>query len=189
MRELSLHILDIVQNSIEAGASLVCIEVIENPDEDSMAIVISDNGSGISAEQAQAALDPFVTSRTCRSVGLGLPLFRAASRQCGGDLEISSSPGHGTTVKATFVRSHIDRAPLGSMAHTFAALMVCNPTVDFVYNHVCGYSRFDIDTRKIKAEIYPVAANDPDVAAFVCEYIAEGERGLILDGTTAGHSH
>lgn len=178
MRELSLHILDIVQNSISAGAGLVQIDVIENAQADSMTIRVTDDGSGMDPETARRIVDPFVTSRITRPVGLGVPLFAAAAERCGGGLGIDSSCGAGATVTAVFGLSHIDRAPLGNMADTFRVLAVCNPNVDFVYNHVRGERSFHVDTREIRAALGDVPLSLPEVALFIRDFVAEGERGL-----------
>jgi signal transduction histidine kinase len=101
---------------------MVRIDVVEDHAADIMTITVADDGSGMDAETAQRIRDPFVTSRTTREVGLGIPLFAAAAERCGGRLEIISAPGVGTTVRAIFGLSHIDRAPLGDMAGTLMAL-------------------------------------------------------------------
>ncbi|HAI87903.1 MAG TPA: ATP-binding protein [Firmicutes bacterium] len=178
MRELSMHILDIAQNSIAAGAKVVRIDVVEDAAADTMTITVADDGSGMDSGAAQRIRDPFVTSRTTRQVGLGIPLFAAAAERCGGGLAIASAPGSGTTVRAVFGLSHIDRAPLGDMAGTLMALSVCNPDVDFVYNRERGDESFRFDTREIRAELDGVPLSDPEVAAFIRDYIEQGERGL-----------
>lgn len=178
MRELSMHILDIAQNSIAAGAKLVRIDVVEDATADTMMISVADDGSGMDPGAARQIRDPFVTSRTTRQVGLGIPLFAAAAERCGGNLDIESALGAGTTVRAIFGLSHIDRAPLGDMAGTLMALSVCNPDVDFVYNRKRGDSSFHFDTREIRAELDGVPLSDPEVAAFIRNYVEQGERGL-----------
>jgi len=178
MRELSMHILDIAQNSIAAGAKMVRIDVVEDHAADTMTITVADDGSGMDAWTAQRIRDPFVTSRTTREVGLGIPLFAAAAERCGGGLEIISAPGVGTTVRAIFGLSHIDRAPLGDMAGTLMALSVCNPDVDFVYNRVQGDESFHFDTRDVRAELGSVPLNHPEVAAFIRDYVEQSEGRL-----------
>ena len=178
MRELSMHILDIAQNSIAAGAKMVRIDVVEDHAADTMTITVADDGSGMDAGTAQRIRDPFVTSRTTREVGLGIPLFAAAAERCGGGLEIISAPGVGTTVRAVFQLSHLDRAPLGDMASTLVALSVCNPDMDFVYNRVQGDESFHFDTRDIRAELDGVPLNHPEVAAFIHDYVEQGGRRL-----------
>lgn len=178
MREISMHILDIVQNSVSAGASLVTVDVLEDAEDDLLTVRIEDNGKGMSPEFAHAVLDPFVTTRTTRKVGLGLPMLAQAAEQAGGSLAIWSQVGVGTTVTATFKHSSIDRPPLGDMAGTVMAIAVCNPGMDFVYNHVRGAKSFTLDTREVKAILEDLPLNHPDVAGFIRDYVEQGEREL-----------
>jgi anti-sigma regulatory factor (Ser/Thr protein kinase) len=178
MRELSMHILDIAQNSIAAGAELVEIDVIEDVANDKMIIRVTDDGRGMPADVVAQIRDPFVTSRTTRRVGLGIPLLAAAAERCGGGVDIASVPGGGTTVTDVFEYSHVDRAPLGNMAETLLALVVCNPNLDFVYNHVRGDNSFHFDTREIRLELGSIPLSDPEVVVFIRDFVAEGERRL-----------
>ena len=157
---------------------MVRIDVAEDHAADTLTISVADDGSGMNAETAQRVRDPFVTSRITREVGLGIPLFAAATERCGGGLEIISAPGVGTTVRAVFGLSHIDRAPLGDMAGTLMALSVCNPDVDFVYNRAQGDESFHFDTREIRAELGGVPLSHPEVAAFIRDYVEQGEGRL-----------
>jgi len=152
LREISLHIIDIAENGITAGADCIEIGVEENLKGNLLKIEVSDNGSGIPPEMFDNVTDPFVTSRTTRKVGLGLSLLETASRRCGGDFSISSDPGKGTRVIATFIHDHIDRAPIGDMAGSVSVLIIGNPGVDFVYDHSVDEKHFLLDTRKIKEE-------------------------------------
>ena len=135
MRELSLNILDIAQNSLSAGAGLVTLTVDEDSGADSLTLRVEDDGRGMDADTLQRIRDPFYTTRTTRKVGMGIPLFRMAAEMTGGSLDIVSEPGKGTAVTASFSLSHIDRMPLGDMAGTVTALIRLNPGVDFVYRH------------------------------------------------------
>ncbi len=153
MEDLSLHILDIVENSIGAKASMIKIRVVEDRSQDLLTIEIKDNGQGIDEETVKKVLDPFFTTRTTRKVGLGLPLLRQAARESGGDVEIESKVGRGTRVKATFGYSHIDRKPLGNMKATLTTLIVGNPEVDFIYEHKEDELEYRLDTREIRAGI------------------------------------
>jgi len=161
VRELSLHILDIAENGITAGADCVHILINEARDEDLLTIVIEDNGRGMPAEKLQKPTDPFITSRTTRRVGLGLSLLAAAADRCAGRLEIESEPGRGTRVEATFRYSHIDRAPVGDMASTITTLIMGNPQVDFVYTHIVGTKDFVLDTRDLKEGTQDQSLTDP----------------------------
>ncbi len=150
MEDLSLHILDIVENSIGAKASRVEIKVDEDTKKDLLVIEIEDNGLGMDEETIKKVLDPFFTTRTTRKVGLGLPLLGQAARESGGDIEIESKVGRGTRVRASFGYSHIDRKPLGDIGTTLTTLIAGNPEVDFVYEHKKDESEYRLDTREIR---------------------------------------
>jgi len=173
-----MHILDIAQNSIAAEARLIQIDVVEDAANEMMTISVIDDGKGMSEEVVQMVADPFVTSRTTRQVGLGIPLLTAAAERCGGGVEIISKQNVGTTVTAQFQLSHIDRAPLGNMAETLLVLVACNPDLDFVYNHVRGENSFRFDTREIRSELGSIPLSHPEVVTFIRDFVAEGERRL-----------
>jgi len=183
MEDLSLHILDVVENGIRAGATLVEIEVIEVPSEDRLEVVIRDNGCGMSEEEKRRALDPFFTTKTVRAkkIGLGLPLLRQSAQEAGGDLEIITERGKGTTVRAWFEYSHIDRKPLGDMAATIMTLVIGNPEVDFLFKNMYESKAFEFDSREVKRALAPLPIWHPEVAArvenLIRERIGEIRRG------------
>jgi signal transduction histidine kinase len=135
MEDLSLHILDIVENSLAAHASRVEIRIVESPEEDRVSLEIVDNGRGMDPETRRKALDPFFTTKSVRKVGLGLPLLAQAARESGGEFEVESKEGEGTRIKVSFQYSHPDRKPLGDVDETMKVLKASNPGVEFVYNH------------------------------------------------------
>jgi light-regulated signal transduction histidine kinase (bacteriophytochrome) len=151
LEDLSLHILDIAENSIAADATRIEIKVIEDVKNDLLTIEIADNGRGMDEDAVKRVLDPFFTTRKTRRVGLGLPLLAQAARESGGDIEIESAPHSGTRVKATFGYSHIDRKPLGDLEGTLMALIAGNPRIDFLYEHQKGDETIHLDTRELKA--------------------------------------
>ena len=153
MEDLSLHILDIAENSIRAKASRIKVRVVEDRAQDLLTIEIKDNGQGIDEKTVKRVLDPFFTTRTTRRVGLGLPLLSQAARESGGDVEIESKVGMGTRVKATFGYSHIDRKPLGNMETTLTTLIAGNPEVDFIYEYKKDELEYRLDTKEIRARI------------------------------------
>ena len=168
MEDLSLHILDIVENSTMAGATLVIIHILEDQERNVLQITIEDNGRGMDPEMVARVRDPFVTTRTTRSVGLGLSLLEQAARETGGDMTIISHSGQGTTVKATFQANHIDRKPLGDIGSTLVALIAGNPDVDFVYRGDLSNERIELDTRELRTELgVDVPMNDPAVLKFL----------------------
>jgi len=172
--ELSLHILDISENSIRAGADLVRISIEENTASDRYIMMVSDNGSGMTEEVRRKALDPFFTSKKVRRVGLGLPMLAEAAERTGGRFRLESSPGGGTKIRAEFVRGHVDRQPLGNIAGTLATLLVGNPGADFIYEHKKDGRAYRFDTRDIKAELDNIPINHPEVLDFLKTSIHEG---------------
>ena len=174
LRELALHILDIVENSLNAGATLVTIEVIEETRADRLTIRVADNGRGMDTEIAQRVADPFFTTRTTRRVGLGLPFLKQAAEMCNGSLTIDSVQAAGATITATFQHGHIDRMPLGDLPSTILSLVIGNPHADFVYRHVVNDRHFEFDTRPLKAELGEVALSEPSVIAYLKQVLSEG---------------
>jgi hypothetical protein len=173
MKELSLHILDIVQNSITANSSFIQIIITEDTKVDVLEIKIIDNGKGMTPELLEKVTNPFTTTRTTRKVGLGIPLFKNAALLCEGDLEIKSELGVGTEVKVLFKHNHIDRAPLGDMVDTIVSLVLCNPNIDFLYRHTFNGTEFVLDTREIKKIISGVEINCNEVISWIREYLKE----------------
>lgn len=178
MKELSLHILDVAENGITAGADRIRIEVVEDLRANRLQIRISDNGSGIDTEAIDRVVDPFYTSRSTRRVGLGLSLLEAAARQCDGRMSIQSHPGEGTEVCAEFAHDHIDRAPLGDMAATLVSLIMGSPWVDFRYRHQVDDDAFELDTREISESFDGLSVADPQVFRHLMKTLRSGEERL-----------
>jgi len=178
MYELSLHILDIVENSLNAEATDIKLEIIEKLDIDELLIRISDNGYGMSEEQKRQILNPYFTTRKTRHIGLGLPLFAAAAEQCGGSLKIDSQKGVGTTVTATFQHSHIDRAPLGDMKTTLLSIMAYDKMQNFSYIHQVNDERFEFNTVDIRNQIGDIQLTHYKVQKLLGEFIEENEKSL-----------
>jgi Histidine kinase-, DNA gyrase B-, and HSP90-like ATPase len=175
MTELSLNVLDVVQNSIRANADFIQIRVEIDRGQDTLAIVISDNGHGMTSEQIAKAEDPFYTTRTTRSVGFGVPFFKYAAEVTGGEFRIDSKPGRGTKVIAIFVLSHIDRMPLGDMTSTIHALITLNTTIDFLYIYKVDEKSFTLDTRKFREILKDVPFDVPEVSSYIKEYLRENQ--------------
>jgi anti-sigma regulatory factor (Ser/Thr protein kinase) len=161
MEDLSLHVLDIAENSIAAGAKHVEIRVRESRRDDRLSVEITDDGCGMSEAMLRKATDPFFTTRTTRRVGLGLSLFEQAAKRAGGDFKIISSPGAGTKVTVAFQYSHVDRQPLGDMSETLLALVVGDPQIEFTYLHQTDDSQVTFSTREIKAQLGDAPLNSP----------------------------
>lgn len=177
MRELALHILDIAENSISAKATRIRIAVEENLQADRLRIVIEDNGKGMDAATLTRITDPFVTSRTTRKVGLGIPFFKAAAEACEGSLNIQSEPGVGTTVDVVFKHSHIDRMPLGDLCSTLLTLIVGTPDIHWIFEYQVNQETFNFDTEPIKDTLAGVPLTEPAVIKFIRETLQEGIAG------------
>lgn len=176
MRELSLHLIDIIQNSVVAGATLIEIELDANTIEDYLKITIKDNGCGMDEETLKKVKDPFVTSRKTRKVGLGLSLFEAACQRCGGYLDISSEKGNGTIVTAFMKFNHIDRSPVGNIVDTIVSSLL-NENTDIMYRHIFNGESFEFDSREIK-KIVGDNLSDPEILNWTKEYIAENIENI-----------
>ena len=173
LRELALHILDLAENSLNAGATLVTIEINEDEAADRLTIRIADNGRGMDAESVQRVTDPFFTTRTTRRVGLGIPFLKQATELSNGSLTIESQVGVGTTVTAIFQYSHLNRMPLGDVTNTILGLVVGNPQSDFIYRHRAGERFFEFDTRPIKQVLGDVPLSEPQVIEFLRREISD----------------
>ena len=184
MNELSLHILDICQNSIKANATLIEIIVEEDTISNLFSIVIHDNGHGMSKTTLTQVADPFYTTRTTRKVGLGLSLFQLAAEQCNGSLVIESEEGHGTHVVATFEHDHIDRAPLGRIEDTLTILILNEAGIDILYQHSYNNNRYVFDTRDIREVLGDIPLNDPEVLQWIKQHIKQGTTTIYKEETT-----
>ncbi len=178
MKELSLHILDIAQNSVTAGATRIEILVDEQPVKNTLRISITDNGRGMEKAFLARVTDPFTTTRTTRKVGLGIPLFKQAAEMAGGSFKITSEPGAGTTVTADFIYDNIDRMPLGDMPSTVTALLASRSGIDWSYEHRFNQNSFTFSSREIIRQIGDVDFGEPEIAEWVAQYISEQLQNL-----------
>jgi len=153
MKEIALHILDIAQNSIAAGADRVGITVLLEEPADLLRVSIEDNGKGMSKEELRMVGDPFYTSRTTRRVGMGIPLFRQHAEMTGGGVRIRSEKGVGTAVEATFHLSHPDRQPLGDLEGSWILLLTANPNIEWELNCAKGRENFSISGSEIRSTL------------------------------------
>ncbi len=180
MEELSLNVLDVAENSVRAGATLIEIEIAEARAEETLTIIIKDNGCGMDEKQVASVINPFYTTRTTRKVGLGVPFFKMAAEMTGGSFLINSKPGEGTNVKAVFGLNHIDRMPLGDINSTIITLIQCNPEIDFIYRYKIDENSFVADTRQIKEILEGVPLSEPRVLNFIRGYLTEN-TGLLKE--------
>lgn len=179
MQELSMNILDVAENSVRASATLVEITIDEKTQEDILSVTISDNGCGMTPEQIKNVTNPFYTTRSTRKVGLGVPFFKMAAELTGGKLEIQSTVGVGTVLKADFVRSSIDLMPLGDINETIGTLIHCNPHIDFIYTRRFENAQMTLDTREFRHILDGIELNDPKVSKFIREFLAENTADLL----------
>ena len=167
MEDFSLHILDIVENSIRAEASTIKIEITEDSRENIFMLKITDNGKGMDENMRKRIDDPFFTTKSCRTFGLGIPLLAQAAKECNGDLQITTREGEGSSIKAVFQHDHIDRKPLGNMEKTMTVLIATNPEIDFILEHKINDSSYTLDTADIKKDLDGIPINNPHVIKII----------------------
>jgi len=178
MDDLSLHILDVAENSVAAGATRIAIMIVEDSLRDVLTVEIVDNGRGMDAHELARVADPFYTTRTTRRVGLGLSLLESAARAANGSLQVHSEPGTGTRVVASFQLSHIDRKPLGNMADTITTLVGGSPDTDLSYRHERDGRSVWFTTEEIRPHLDGQPANTPETLKFIRDYVMQEEEGL-----------
>ena len=178
MRELSLNVMDVAQNSVRAEADMVRITVEESDKEDRLTISIADNGCGMTEDQVRQVIDPFFTTRTTRKVGLGVPLFKLSAEQTGGSFDIQSKVGEGTATTASYVKSHVDMTPLGDINSTVKILIQCNPQIDFIFTHSTDKGSFTLDTRELREVLGDVSLDTPDVLEWIGQYLEENTQNI-----------
>lgn len=178
MKELSLNILDLAQNSITAGAKHIAVSVIEKAAGDTLLISIEDDGCGMDEDFLRQVTDPFTTTRTTRKVGMGIPLFKMAAEMSGGSFHIESEKGRGTRLEGRFELSNIDRPPIGDMAGTMEALVQGAPEIDFTYVRETDKGKFCFSTEELREALGGVPLSEPEVLEWIREYVREGEAEL-----------
>lgn len=177
MKELSLNILDVAENSVKAGASLTQILIDENSE--TRTLTFKDDGCGMSKEIVKSVIDPFYTTRTTRKVGLGVPLLKLAAEQTGGSLTVESKTAeeypdsHGTKVSATFYKNHLDFTPLGDVISSVTTLIQGHPDTDFLFCHKTEKGEVNLDTRELRQVLGDVPLDTYDVIKWIEEYLKE----------------
>jgi len=182
LEDLSLHILDIVENAIAAKAKRIDVLIREEVNEDRLVIEIIDDGIGMDKQVREKATDPFFTTRTSRKVGLGLSLMAQAAREAGGMLRVESELGKGTKVIATFQYSHIDRKPLGSMIETMATLLLGNPELDISYSHQKEGKTYTLSSQALKEQFKNRPLTGPEVIQWLKRHLKEGLAQIGVQG-------
>jgi len=183
LEDLSLHILDIAENSIEAGATRVEIAITESIEKDLLMIEVADNGKGMDREVLSRVGDPFFTTRTKKkSFGLGIPLLKQAAEECGGELSIDSSPGKGTVLRASFRLGHMDLKPMGDLGSTMVALLAGHPELDYVLDYKKNGFSYILNTGEIKKALGEVPVNIAPVLKLIKDEVNEAMRQKDLHG-------
>lgn len=185
LRDISLHIHDLTENSIAAGARLVSIKLVA--ENGMLTLEIGDNGKGMSPEMLSRVEDPFTTSRTERKVGMGIPFFKLACEQAGGDFKITSEPGKGTELRGRFVIDNIDRLPLGDIGETVGMLIYESPDLHYILTLKTSDDEFVFDTDEVREQLEGTPINDFEIVQWIKEYINEGVSNIfggVLDEIT-----
>ena len=178
MKELSLYILDVAQNSISAGATRLELTLTEHA-RGWPTVAIADNGCGTDPEFLSRVTDPFTTTRTTRKVGMGLALYLLAAQQTGGALYMDSAPGQGTTVTATFDRNHLDCPPLGDLAGTVALLIQGSPALSLRYRHTTPWGEAELSTEELKAVLgEEISLAEPEIFTWIQNNLSQQEAQL-----------
>jgi anti-sigma regulatory factor (Ser/Thr protein kinase) len=185
MREIALHLLDIAENSVAAESKNISVHLREDLFQDRLSACVVDDGRGMDAETAQRVQDPFYTTRTTRTVGLGIPLLKLAAEQADGSFSLQSEPGKGCWVEAEFRHSHINRMPLGDLASTFLTLLISHPQIDWTFLYrvtdTTGTSRdFLFESAELKSELGDITLTEPEVLSFVRGLLEEGIEAVAL---------
>lgn len=182
MKEISLNILDITENSVRAGATLT--EITINETEQTLSLIIKDNGCGMTEQQLSGVVNPFFTTRTTRKVGMGIPLLKLSAEQTGGSFKINSvsekinTKNHGTTVEVVFFKNSIDYTPLGDVVATVTTLIQGHPDTDFLFKHCYNSNVVLLDTRQLREQLEDVPLNTFEVIKWVEEYLKEQYSNL-----------
>jgi hypothetical protein len=178
MKEISLHLLDIIQNSIAAGAGKITVALTVDSSSDKLVTAVIDNGTGMDEDFLERVINPFVTTRTTRKVGMGIPLFKASAEQAGGELKINSAKGIGTELEASFKISHIDRLPLGDISGTIRNLIASEPDIQYILILSNLKDEFLFDSLEIKEKLGEVPINEFAVLEWIHDYIDGGIKAI-----------
>jgi len=180
MKEIALHLLDLAENSVSAHAQTVHIDVREDFRTNQLITSVEDDGDGMTDEMVKQVVDPFTTSRTERKVGLGIPLLKESAEACQGGMKITSAPGAGTKVEATFQHSHIDRMPLGDLPSTFLTLTLAHPEIHWVFTYTFNppykgsIRSYEFDDQPIKETLDGLPMTHPDVISYLRSSLEDG---------------
>jgi anti-sigma regulatory factor (Ser/Thr protein kinase) len=178
VKNLAMHIMDILQNSIRAGATMISLVIEEDTKENMLNMVITDNGKGMNPAELSRATDPFFTTRTTRKVGLGLSLLRQNALRTRGAFSLESTPGKGTIVTSRFRPDHPDMLPFGDLAGAFLLPVVSNPSVSFTYFHRKNDQQYRFSTEEVRAALGGISLESPELYGPLHGMISENLRDI-----------
>lgn len=181
VEDICFHLVDLVQNSVAAGARVIRVQIRESPASDSLELEVEDDGRGMDGPTLLKVQDPFFTSKSFKKVGLGIPLLKATTEVCRGDFAIRSRPGRGTRIRASMQRSHLDCPPLGDLEGTLLSLLVSLEAVDLRFTFHGGRGSFAVSSAEARAQAGDLPLSHPEVYRFLREYIRTGLAGLLPD--------
>ncbi len=179
VEDLCFHLLDLVQNSVAAGARTIRLDIRESGARDSLRLDVSDDGRGMDRQTLLRVQDPFFTSKSFKKVGLGIPLLKATTQACRGDFRIVSRPGRGTRVRARLQKSHLDCPPMGDLEATLLSLLVSLEGVDLRFSYRSDHGEFSLAGDDIRAQAGGLHLSHPEVYRFLKDYIREGLGPLL----------
>ncbi len=179
VEDLCFHLVDLVQNSVAAGARVIRVQIRESRASDTLELEVADDGRGMDDRTLLQAQDPFFTSKGYKKVGLGIPLLKATTEACRGDFAIASRPGRGTRIRASMQRSHLDCPPLGDLEGTLLSLLVSLDAVDLRFSFQGGRGSFAVASAEARAHAGDLPLSHPDVYRFLKEFIRSGLGGLL----------
>jgi len=178
MAELCLHIIDLAENSVRAGAKKVSIRLLYSKSKDLLELEVSDDGCGMDTETARKVQDPFFTTKSGKKVGLGIPLLKAAAEMTGGHFALLSKPGQGTTIIARFVLSHFDTPPVGALSDTILTQLVAHNEINFSFQINTDDAGFCLSTAEIREQVGDMPLSHPDILTFLRTYIVNNLKEM-----------
>ena len=179
VEDICFHLIDLVQNSVAAGAKNIHLNIKESKNQDTLTLEVADDGRGMDKQTLERVQDPFFTTKSFKKVGLGIPLLKATAQICRGDFTIHSAVGRGSEVKASMQSSHLDCPPLGNLEETLLSLLVSLDQVNLQFFYRSDRGEFSVSSSAIRQQVGELHFSHPDVYHFLKEYIHEG-LGQIL---------
>ncbi len=178
MKELAMHVYDLMENSTAANSTEVKLTIRDSLKDNIYAFTIEDNGKGMTPEFMAKVTDPYTTSRTTRKVGLGLPLIKMNTENCGGGMKLQSEVGKGTRLDFWFQHNHWDRPPMGDIAGTIVMLCAAHEDIHIIYKHITDEGEFVFDTDEIHEALDGMSMNDVKVMGWLKDMVQENLEAI-----------